>query len=329
MDGGYAARHKNAGARAKMPHTRLPKAAPGDGPGTSDAGTVRLFRAAPGPKRRSRKCGRPFGANAPAAPVREKLPPFDERNFFRRPLLRRRWGAEGSGLRTGQMPCRSLQPQTPPKSRQSRPGPGPHVQTFLPQTCAIPGFFFHTPAIGAYPRMPVGFRQRRGDSSSGPSPASGRLPPAAGTCSPLSESQAVATVRHARLHRAFRRRLSAAVLPRRLSAVCLFCREPFSTRRRQSSKSPHRMTPRPFTGDAPLLRSPLLCHSVMRQREGGKRRRFFNMPGKIAFRKKKRLCAARRGIHAEAMPAAGCPPRKKMPDRRTIFRNVRLLKFRP
>ncbi len=28
----------------------------------------------------------------------------------------------------------------------------------------------------------------------------------------------------------------------------------------------------------------------------------------VAFRKKKRLCAARRGIHAEAMPAAGCPP---------------------
>ena len=134
-----------------MPHTRLPKATPGDGPGTSDAGTVRQFRAAPGPKRRSRKCGRPFGTNAPAAPVREKLPPFDERIFFRRPLLRRRWGAEGSGLRTGQMPCRSLPPQTPPKSRQSRPGPGPHVQTFLPQTCALPGFFFHTPAIGASP----------------------------------------------------------------------------------------------------------------------------------------------------------------------------------
>ncbi len=102
----------------------------------------------------------PIRRKRSAAPVREKLPPFDERIFFRRPLLRRRWGAEGSGLRTGQMPCRSLPPQTPPKSRQSRPGPGPHVQTFLPQTCALPGFFFHTPAIGAYPRMPVGFRQR-------------------------------------------------------------------------------------------------------------------------------------------------------------------------
>lgn len=157
-----------------------------------------------------------------------------------------------------------------------------------------------------------------GDASSGPSPAPGRLLPAAGTCSPLSESQAVEIVRHARLHRAFRRtpcafrrRLSAAVLPRMLSAVCLFCRKPFSTRRRRSAKSPHRMTPRPFAGATSLSSVFSLCHAVMRQREGGKRRRFFNMPGKIAFRKKKSLCAARRGIHAEAMPAAGCPPRKK------------------
>ena len=74
-------------------------------------------------------------------------------------------------------------------------------------------------------------------------------------------------------------------------------------------KIPHRMTPRPFAGDAPLLRSPLLCHSVMRQREGGKRRRFFNMPGKtLPFAKKTPLRGpaghTRRSDACGGLPAA-------------------------
>lgn len=76
-------------------------------------------------------------------------------------------------------------------------------------------------------------------------------------------------------------------------------------------KIPHRMTPRPFAGDAPLLRSPLLCHSVMRQREGGKRRRFSNVPGKICLSQKKTPLRGPAGHTRRSDACGGLPAAKK------------------